>query len=170
MAAKTAAATVAAADDARGFDGVLGASGLHAALEFLNARTRHRFTGVYRFDPPLLRCVCLFDRENPALALGGDVPMCETYCSIVGGTTAPFGTPDAEADARLVRHPARASTRAYWGVPLCRADGSAFGSLCHFDPRPRLVPERERPLMEHAAARIARVVASGLGTRHSALG
>jgi hypothetical protein len=145
---------VAAADAARRFADLLAASGLHAALEFLNARTRHRYTGVYRFDPPLLRSVCLFDRENPTVTLGGDVPMRETYCAIVGERAAPFATPDAAADARLVRHPSRASTLAYCGVPVRGADGSCAGSLCHFDVRPRLVPDSEVPLMERAAEMI----------------
>src|SRR5919107_5315661 len=89
--------------------GVLAECGLHAGLRFLNARTRHRFTGVYRFDPPMLRNLCLFDRENPTLRFGGDTPMRETYCSLVGAQASPFATPDAEADGRLLDHPARLS-------------------------------------------------------------
>ena len=49
--------------------------GLHAALGYLNERTRYRFTGLYRADPPLLRNIGLFDRENPdidASGRGGD--------------------------------------------------------------------------------------------------
>ena len=147
--------TAVAVDAEREFASVLNGAGLHAALAFLNARTRHRYTGVYRFDPPLLRNVCLFDRENPPLTLGGDVPMAETYCSLVGERGAPFDTPDAAADDRLVRHAARATVRAYCGVPLRGADGRCIGALCHHDLRPRLTPDREIPLMERAAALIA---------------
>ena len=139
----------------REFASVLDGSGLHAALAFLNARTRHRYTGVYRFDPPLLRSVCLFDRENPPLTLGGDVPMSETYCSLVGEGATPFGTSDAGADERLVRHPARESVLAYCGVPLHADCGRCIGTLCHYDVRPRLIPHIEIPLMARAAALIA---------------
>jgi hypothetical protein len=144
-----------AADAVQEFASVLNGSGLHAALAFLNGRTRHRYTGVYRFDPPLLRNVCLFDRENPPLALGGDVPMAETYCSLVGERAALFGTPNAARDERLVGHPARDVVRAYCGVPLRGGDGRCIGTLCHYDLRPRLTPDREIPLMERAAALIA---------------
>ena len=137
---------------------LLEAQGLHAALGFLNARTRHRFTGAYRFDPPLLRSCCLFDRENPTLRLGGDTPMRETYCSLVGHAAAPFWTNDAEWDARLAEHPARGSVLAYCGVPLRTDDGACFGTLCHFDLRPRLAPLGELPLLEHVAPLVARVV------------
>src|SRR5690349_7006368 len=41
--------------------------GPKGALEFLNARTRYRFTGIYHAEPPLLRNLFLFDRENPSL-------------------------------------------------------------------------------------------------------
>ena len=135
---------------------------LHDALRFLNERTRHRFTGVYRFDPPLLRSLCLFDRENPAVTLGGDTPMRESYCSIVGSGAAPFGTAHAGRDGRLAGHPARGVVLAYCGVPLVLPDGSCAGSLCHFDPRPRLVPRREVPLLECAAGLIAAALASRL--------
>ena len=143
---------------------VLEERGLHAALGWLNARTRHRFTGVYRFDPPMLRNVALFDRENPTLRAGGDTPMRESYCSLVGEDAEPFATADAGVDARLVRHPARESVLAYCGVPLLEDDGRCFGTLCHFDLRPRLVPEGELPLL-HAAAPL---VAAAVGRRGAA--
>lgn len=144
---------------ARRFELLLEREGMHGALAFLNARTRHRFTGVYRFDPPMLRNVCLFDRENPTLRLGGDSPMRETYCSLVGEVNAPFLTNDAAADARLAEHPARASVIAYCGVPLRGEGGLCFGTLCHFDLRPRLAPLGELPLLERVAPIVARASA-----------
>jgi hypothetical protein len=147
------------------FSVVFEEEGMHGALAFLNARTRHRFTGVYRFDPPMLRSLSLFDRENPTLRLGGDTPMRETYCSLVGQMAAPFWTDDAGHDARVAAHPARESVIAYCGVPIRADDGSCFGTLCHFDLRPRLAPLGELPLLERAAVLLARTVAS---VRHPA--
>jgi len=143
----------------RSFALLLEEGGMHAGLAFLNARTRHRFTGVYRFDPPMLRNICLFDRENPTLRLGGDTPMRETYCSLVGAADAPFVTDDAGRDARLAEHPARTSVIAYFGVPLRGEGGACFGTLCHFDLRPRLAPLDELPLLEHVAPIVARATA-----------
>jgi hypothetical protein len=140
------------------FTQVLEHDGLHAALALLNARTRHRFTGVYRFDPPMLRAVSLFDRENPTLRLGGDTPMRETYCLFVGEAGAPFATDDAACDTRLIAHPARASVIPYCGVPLRSERGTCFGTLCHFDMRPRLAPVAELLLLEGIAPVVARAV------------
>lgn len=128
---------------------------LASALGYLNARTRHRYTGVYRFDDPMLRCVALFDRENPTLQTGRDVPMVETYCSLVGARIAPFATSDAACDDELVTHPARMSVLAYCGVPLIGGSGDCIGTLCHFDDRPRLVPHGEIPLLNAAAHTMA---------------
>jgi GAF domain-containing protein len=142
------------------FSHLLEEQGLHAALGLLNARTRHRFTGVYRFDPPMLRSLSLFDRENPGVRLGCDAPMRETYCSLVSRRGAPFATGDAGRDSRLVDHPARATVVAYCGVPLRSDDGACFGSLCHFDSRPRLAPTSEIVVLERVSALVMRVAAA----------
>ncbi|HEX8850473.1 MAG TPA: GAF domain-containing protein [Gemmatimonadaceae bacterium] len=126
--------------------------GVPAALEMLNARTRFRFTGIYRAEPPLLRNVFLVDRENPTVRVCGAVcPLDETYCAITCAREAAFMTHDATRDARLGDHPARDSVISYAGVPLRLAGGRAWGTLCHFDLRPRLLPRGELVLLEAAA-------------------
>lgn len=131
---------------------ILDAEGVHGALRFLNQRSPHRFTGIYRLDPPLLRNVFLFDRENPGLQAGSDAPLRETYCSITGTAASPFHTDDAQEDSRLQAHPARDSTLSYCGVPLWDpSSGAAVGTLCHFDLVPRPVPVEEIRVLEAAA-------------------
>ena len=45
---------------------ILDARGVHAFLKALNSRVPHRFTGIYRFEDPILRNVRLFDiRHQP---------------------------------------------------------------------------------------------------------
>lgn len=134
------------------------ADGIHAALACLNRRTRHRYTGLYRFEPPILHNLWLFDRENPHLLCGGDTPMAETYCSLVGAARAPFETSDATQDPRVRDHPARDSVIAYCGAPLIDREGTCFGSLCHFDLRPRIVPPGERLLLSEVAPLFAAAV------------
>lgn len=146
------------------FSQLLRDQGLHAALGFLNARTRHRFTGVYRFDPPLLRSVCLFDRENPLLRTAVDTLMRETYCSLVGASQSPMVISDSHLDSRVQRHPALHGVRAYQGVPLVDDGGACVGSLCHWDPRPRLVPEEEIPLLERVAPLVSRAATLARGS------
>ncbi len=137
------------------FATILRDDGLHAALRFLNGRAPHRFTGVYRFDPPTLRSVHLVDSFSPDVRRGDDPPMAETYCAIVGATEHPFVTPDTRADQRLDGHPARDQVIAYCGVLLRDELGSPIGTLCHFDLKPCDVPVHELPTMEAAAALIA---------------
>lgn len=130
--------------------------GLHAALAYLNARARCRFTGAYRAEPPLLRNVRLFDRENPTLHLSGAVSRFdETYCAMTCAADAPFVTPDAGRDPRLATHPARESVLCYAGVPLRLASGRVWGTLCHFDVRPRFIGSAERRLLEAVSPAVA---------------
>lgn len=145
------------------FGELLGLGGVHAALRLLNRRTGHRFTGVYRVDPPTLRNLHLYDRENPALPLGADSPLRETYCSLTAGGDAPYTTADSRADPRLTAHPARESVVSYCGVPLRDAAGNAFGTLCHFDFVARPIPEAEIPLLEAAARMVERALGERAG-------
>ena len=134
------------------FCAIVASQGAGAALAWLNARTRFRFTGIYHVDPPLLRNVVLFDRENPTLNLSGEVvPLEETYCALTRSLQAPFSTDDSRQDPRLVNHAARESVISYAGVPLWLGSGQVWGSLCHFDVRPRLLPKAERALLESFA-------------------
>ena len=135
-----------------------GADGLHAVLRFLNARTAHRYTGLYRFDGSTLRNVALFDREEPSVRRGSDAPMRETYCSIVGATEGTFALADARQDARVAAHPARDAVVSYCGALVRDGDGTPLGTLCSFDVEPRQVPAREIPLLEGVAPLLAQTL------------
>ena len=128
---------------------VLGTSGLHHALAHLNQRTRFRYTGLYRTEPPVLRNLQLFDRENPTLLVdGGQLVLRDSYCGIVFRCNTPFSTADSMADARLSSHPAREWMVSYAGVPIRTRGGEVWGTLCHWDVRPRLVPPTELSMLE----------------------
>lgn len=131
--------------------------GLHAALRHLNARTRHRYTGVYFFDPPMLRGHCLVDRENPWVRAGGDAAMAESYCSIVADDEMPFRADDTLREPRLDGHPARERVQAYCGIPL-EDERGCFGSLCHWDHRPRVLAAGEMTLLREVAPLVAALV------------
>lgn len=134
------------------FASLLAAGNVRAVLARLNARTRYRFTGLYRVEPPLLRSVELFDRENPSLRLAGDINTLEdTCCAIVAHSEEPFATADARADRRVTGPAARSAVISYVGVPVHTPDGDLWGTLCHFDVRPRLIPRRELPVLAWVA-------------------
>ena len=100
----------------------------------------------------MLRNIRLFDRENPRVNVSGSViALVDGYCGIACSTNAAFATPNSQRDPRLRSHPARTSMRSYAGVPVRAIDGSAWGTLCHFDMRPRVIPPAEVPLLELVA-------------------
>ena len=126
-------------------------AGTRGVLEYLNAATRYRFTGLYRVDPPLLKNICLFDRENPTIPCSGDVSMLdETYCCIVAQSGEQFFTLYARSDVRLSPRGVRNGVISYAGVPVTHA-GAVVGTLCHFDLRPRLSWPHDVTAMETVA-------------------
>ena len=138
------------------FEKILNHQGIHEALRFLNSRTPHRFTGIYRFDGPMLRNVYLMDSEGPEVRRGEDALMSATYCSIVGQCERAFTTEDARRDDRLRSHAARDNVLSYCGILLRDEAGAPFGTLCHFDLVPCAVPVSEMPLMDAAAPLLMR--------------
>lgn len=135
---------------------VLRRAGMRAMLERLNARTRFRFTGVYRVDPPWLRNIHLFDRENPAIDNSGTTnPLEIGYCGLVCESGKSFVTRNAGRDPRLASHPARTSMIAYGGVPLRLSGSGPWGTLCHYDLRPRIMPRGEIAVLEVMAPLVA---------------
>lgn len=132
--------------------GMLSSAGPLAALAYLNSRTRFRFTGIYHAEPPYLLNLHLYDRENPAVNVSGEACLLtDTYCAIVCANDRPFRTADARRDPRLSTHAACATTLSYCGVPVRLDDGVVWGSLCHFDVRPRLLPPSELEVLELVA-------------------
>ena len=77
---------------------VLRTVGPVAALGYLNARVRFRYTGIFHPEPPLLRNFHLFDRENPTLNVSGNViALVDGYC----GLAASSGGSRADRKARI---------------------------------------------------------------------
>lgn len=120
----------------------LGANGLHPALAVLNRTSPYRFTGVYCFEPDWVRSLVLFDRKNPDLQVGADVPMKESYCLFTARAEEPLVIVNAPEETRWAGHAARESVLSYVAVLLQDQDGARLGTLCHFDFSPRdLLPE-----------------------------
>jgi CheY-like chemotaxis protein len=121
----------------RDFRAVLAAQGMHQALGYLNRRTSHRFTGIFRFETKLIHGLQLFDREHATPPEGSDAPLRSTYSGIIAEQRQPFVVWDSHKETGLANHPARDKERAFCGVLLRRGNGQPFGTLCHFDPLPQ---------------------------------
>ncbi|TGE21065.1 hypothetical protein [Hymenobacter metallicola] len=132
------------------FAALLRQQGVHAALRYLNGRTPHQYTGVFRFDADMLRNVALFDRFQPTVQKGGDAPMGETYCSLVGQQQAPLEITDASVDPR-VQGVISTPVVSYCGVLIRDTQGKAFGTLCHYDMQRCEERTTDMPLLQAAA-------------------
>lgn len=113
-------------------------SGLLPGLRYLNARTPHRFTGIFKYENKNLRNLFLVDREDVHAQPWPTFPATHSYCGIMHDTARPFVTGNAHLDERLIEHPARDQVISYCGVPLRAPSGELYASLCHFDYRPIL--------------------------------
>ncbi|MGI4741605.1 MAG: hypothetical protein ACRYG7_41080 [Janthinobacterium lividum] len=131
------------------FMALLQQQGIPAALEYLNHRTPHRYTGLFRFDGDILRNEVLFDRNQPNVRQGLDVPMAVTYCALVGQREGPLNILDAALDpqAQGVDTP----VISYCGVLIRDAQGQAYGTLCHYDMQRCQERTTDLPLLEAAA-------------------
>lgn len=123
--------------------------GVHAALEYLNRRTPHRYTGLFRFDGDTLRNEVLLDRLQPSVSQGLDVPMAATYCSLVGRQQAPMTILDAATDAQA--QGVVTPVMSYCGVPVRDDQGRAYGTLCHYDMQRCQERTTDLPLLQAAA-------------------
>ncbi|WP_426146259.1 guanylate cyclase [Polaromonas sp. DSR2-3-2] len=120
---------------------------LHGALRYLNARTTFRYTAIYRLDGQMMRNIYLYDRqgENPTSLC--EVPLGDSFCQFVMRDNG-FNTVNSADDARLLGHPYQGVMNSYFGLPLSRKAGTIFGTLCHFDVEPMMIPDGEISLLE----------------------
>lgn len=132
------------------FSNELQQHGIHAALKYLNHRTPHQYTGVFRFDGDVLRNEVLFDRYHPDLLKGDDAPMAATYCSLVGRQQQPLEITDASVDAR-VKGVVDTPVISYCGVLVRDQSGKPFGTLCHYDMQRCEERTADLPLLQAAA-------------------
>src|SRR5688500_9925017 len=95
------------------FEHVLHDHDLFSALWFLNGTTTYRFTGVYYFEPGVVKSLVLADRENPELRVGSDVPWFDSYCMMTAEDGQECEIQNALADARLTVHAARHAVLSY---------------------------------------------------------
>jgi CheY-like chemotaxis protein len=128
------------------------AGNVRAGLALLNSTATFRFTSAFRFDQERLTSVWTYDRSAPhADQFPLSMTVNASYCAKVRDGRGPFVVSDSRSDARVATHPKRLELLSYCGVPLYRADGSIYGSLCHFDAEARLVAQDAVRWLEQGA-------------------
>ena len=127
--------------------------GLRESLRYLNLRTPHRFTGVFRFDGEMLRNVTLIDKWVPGVEVGEDVPLAEAYCAHLKRTGEPLQVAHGPSDSRV---PWMAGSRvvSYCGAVIDDDRGQRWGALCHFDTATCEAKNSDMPLLGAAATLI----------------
>ncbi len=136
------------ADRAR-FKDLLKQEGLFEAVRFLNSKSVHRFTALYVFDGPMLRNVCLVDKENDSVRQMDTIEITESYCVFVRNSGQTFIVPDSLVDERVQGHPKQATIQSYCGLPLLKSSGTQLvGTVCHFDFTPNPYSDDEVLLLE----------------------
>jgi hypothetical protein len=133
--------------------------GVHAALRYLNSRTPHRFSGLYRYDGEMLRNIALFDRSAPETQRGVDIPMADAYCANVGRDRVPLEFTDAKGDGRFTYLPG-SPVVCYSGVLISSRDGEPYGTLCHYDIQRCETRTSDIPLLKAAASLIYEALAN----------
>lgn len=129
--------------------GILDTHGVHETLRELNSRTPHRFTGIYRFDGGILRNLHLVDQFNPDVRRGDDVPIQDAYCSLLSESDPRLEFAEVQSDPHVAVKPGKVVS--YCGVLIRNADGTPFGSLCHYDVKPCQKRMSDVPLLEAIA-------------------
>ena len=128
----------------------LASGGLSAALEWLNARTSYRYTGIYHLEDGAMRMVAIFDRNGEDIKALTVIPLDDSFCQFVMRDGV-FNTTHAADDTRLIGHAYRDIVASYFGLPLASAPGDFYGTLCHFDIVPKVVDDAEIEFLYSAA-------------------
>lgn len=132
------------------FTRVLAQQGVVAALAYLNRRTPHRYTGLFRFEGDVLRTQVQFDCNHPAWQQKQEGRLATAYCALVGRQQA--GLDSTEAPTELPA--AEVVTPAIFchSVLIHDAQGHAYGTLCHYDLQRCQQRTTDQPLLEAAAS------------------
>lgn len=126
------------------------------ALDFLNARVPHRYTGVYRLAEGFLHNLYLHDKLGQVTPeFLQVVPFEDSFCQFVLREGV-FLVEDSGGDRRLDGHKYQGVMVAYHGVPLLDDRGELFGTLCHFDVKSHGLASNELEFLLQAARELPR--------------
>lgn len=133
------------------FKNALQNSGLGAGLVLLNNRVPHRFTAVLRLDGAMMRTIAIVDKLGQAVPDSlKQIPIEDSFCQFALRDGS-FLTQNSSDDERLEGHVYKGVLNTYVGLPLSHGDGELFGTLCHFDFPPLVLPDDEFDFLHEAA-------------------
>lgn len=124
--------------------------GIMAALSYLNSRTNHRFTAIYKFQGPMQRAVFLYDKQGKPGTRFNAIATSESLGRFIT-VSEPFGVSNSATDAFLSENGHSSVVTSFYGVSISPGNAKPTGSLCHFDLKPQSLPSTvERAFLNRA--------------------
>jgi signal transduction histidine kinase len=131
-------------------------SAVPAILQVVSETTGLRFAAVARVTEDSWTACAVLDRIEFGLKVGGELDVTTTLCSEIHASQQPIIISQVSADPDYCNHhtPQMYGFESYISVPVLRADGSFFGTLCALDPLPRDLSSPATPAMFESFARL----------------
>jgi len=131
-------------------------SAVPAILQVVSETTGLRFAAVARVTEDSWTACAVLDRIEFGLKVGGELDVTTTLCSEIHASQQPIIISQVSADPGYCNHhtPQMYGFESYISVPVLRADGSFFGTLCALDPLPRDLSSPATPAMFESFARL----------------
>ncbi|WP_177200791.1 GAF domain-containing protein [Roseateles sp. YR242] len=132
-----------------------------AIMEVVSQTTGMRFVAVARVTDTSWTCCAVRDEIGFGLQPGGELELCTTICDEIRQHRQPVLFSSASADPKYRDHatPRQYGFESYLSIPIVRADGSFFGTLCALDPKPA---QLDSPLTRKTFELFAQLIASHL--------
>ncbi|WP_226688194.1 GAF domain-containing sensor histidine kinase [Stutzerimonas stutzeri] len=114
-------------------------SAVPAILQVVSETTGLRFAALARVTETNWTACAVLDRIEFGLKVGGELEVTTTLCSEIHASHQPIIISQVSTDPDYRNHhtPRIYGFESYISVPVLRADGSFFGTLCALDPEPR---------------------------------
>ena len=125
-----------------------------AILQVICESTGLRFAAVARVTENSWTACAVLDTLGFGLKVGGELDLTSTLCHEIRGSHQTIVIDKASEDALYCNHhtPRIYNFESYISVPVFRADGSFFGTICALDPLPAaLKGSAIQPMMESFA-------------------
>jgi signal transduction histidine kinase len=129
-------------------------SAVPAMLQVICETTGMRFAAVARVTEETWTACAVLDHLGFGLGVGGEVDVATTLCHEIRAKPHTVVIDNASEDDEYCDHhtPRLYQFQSYISVPVFRADGRFFGTICAFDPRPTSLKNSPvQPMMESFA-------------------
>jgi len=116
---------------------------INGILQILCTHTRMRVGAVARVTQDAWQALAVHNELGRGLAVGDYLDVDTTLCKLVRDECAVLTINDVRSDTDFITRspPDVQGFRSYAAAPILLADGSFFGTLCTFDPRPTNVED-----------------------------